>query len=107
MVLGLWPQTSQILHQLIVLVGVDLLHFEEDALGVEKLGVDLVRGFVVLADDEDLGGLVSRGGRFSGVDSLEELVQHPDDGRVVLGPEHFGHEGSVLWRGKKGRMKKN
>jgi hypothetical protein len=35
-------------------------------------------------------------GRFSSVDPLEELVQHPDDGRVVFRAKHFGHEGSVL-----------
>ena len=86
----------EINHQLVVLVSADLLHLEENALGVEKLGIDLVWCLVLLTHDEDLGGLVSGGCRLGGVDSLEELVQHPDDGGVVLGPEDFGHEGAVL-----------
>ncbi len=65
-------------------------------LGVEELGVELVRRLVALADDEDLGRLHARRVRLGRVDALEELLQHPHQRLVVLGAEDLGHEPAAL-----------
>ena len=72
------------------------LDFKENMLGIEEFRVNLVRSLVPLTDDENFSRLITRGGRLGGMDALEELVQHPDDGRVVFGAENFGYERTIL-----------
>lgn len=67
----------------------------EDVFGVEKLGVDLGGSEVTLADDEDLGGDVTRGRGLGGLDLGEELVENPEERVVILGTEDLGAEGSA------------
>ena len=71
-------------------------NFEENVFRVEKFRVNFVRGLVALADDENFGRFVTGGGRLGRVHPLEELVQHPDDGRVVFGSENLCDECTIL-----------
>jgi hypothetical protein len=71
-------------------------NFKENVFRVKKFGVNFVWSLVALADDEDFSRFVTGGSRLCGVHPLEELVQHPYDGRVVLGTENFCDECTVL-----------
>ncbi len=49
-----------------------------------------------LADDKDLGGLVSGGLWFGGLHLPEELLEDPHERLVVFGAEDFGDEGAAF-----------
>ena len=84
---------EEIVDLLAVVVVVD---FAEDELDVEELRVDLLGRLVVRAHDEYLGGLVTRRLRLGGLHLLEELLEDPHDGVVVLGAEDLRHKPAVL-----------
>jgi hypothetical protein len=71
----------------LILGGVYVL---EDLVGVQEPGVDVLRRLELLADNERLGGNVTRGGGLRSLDLLEELVENPKERVVVLGAEDLG-----------------
>ncbi len=73
-------------------------------LRVQKLGVDLVRCEIVLADNEYFRRLVTRGGRLGGVHFLEELAEDPDETLIVLGAKDLGDEPSALAQELRGQL---
>jgi hypothetical protein len=87
-----------------IILGRDLFHLKEDMLWVKKLGIDLVWCLVPLTDDKDFGRLVTRGSRLGCVHSFEELVQNPDDGRVIFRSENLRNKCTILKREKKNQM---
>jgi len=66
----------------------------EDVTGIQKLGIDVLGSDELSANDEDFCGFVTRGLWFGGFDGLEELVEHPQQGIVILRSEHLRHERS-------------
>ena len=62
----------------------------EDSLWVEHLWVDLFRGLVSLANDEDLCGDVTGSRRLVCLDFREELIEDPEEIVVILGAEDLG-----------------
>ncbi len=54
------------------------------------------RDSCTLADDKDLGGLVSGGLWFGGLHLPEELLEDPHERLVVFGAEDFGDEGAAF-----------
>ena len=58
----------------------------------QKPRIDLVWFKKSLANDEDLGRLVTRSLRLRREDFLEELLEDPHQGVIIFRSEHFGHE---------------
>lgn len=78
-----------------LVLGLDL-QLLEHVLVVQKSSVDFIRRDVILTDYEDFGGLVTRRLGLCRVHLLEQLLQHPNEGVVVLRTEHLGDEPASL-----------
>lgn len=65
------------------------------------------RDSFTLADDKDLGGLVSGGLWFGGLHLPEELLEDPHERLVVFGAEDFGDEGAAFGQELAGQLERH
>ena len=78
-----------------IVVGLSVL---EDELGIEELLIDVLRGIVPAADDEDFGWNESWGFGFCCLYSGEEFFEHPHEGLEVCWPEDLGDEVAAVFQ---------
>lgn len=80
--------------------------FGQSVLRVQELGVDEIRGFEALADQESLSGLAPRSLRFRALDSVEQLIADVEERVVIFRSENFGDEGTSPSQNLSGQLER-